>query len=225
MQSSQFYDALKGHGVPCRLVILPCEQHQYAARESIMHIIWETDRWLQKYCANDCGGNKVMEANVETSQSPSEAVLDSKALTLNFTKISSLVRNLSAFFVTIDIWHFSCGFKPANENVYSIVVGMLKCNLQVRSLTSHSQKRATRYAIFHWNTWSTDGCSMIRGRRYVLVVSCTSWISGFVAFSQPCGREVSIFPSMPWGRLSPRGRFCFEPATMSGWVYCRLSLD
>ena len=98
MQSSQFYDALKGHGVPCRLVILPCEQHQYAARESIMHIIWETDRWLQKYCANDRGGNKVMEANVDTSQSPSEAVLDSKALTLNFTKISSLVRNLSAFF-------------------------------------------------------------------------------------------------------------------------------
>lgn len=86
MQSSQFDDALKGHGVPCCLVILPCEQHQYAARESIMHIIWETDRWLQKYCTNDRGGNKVMEANVDTSQPPSEALLDSKALTLNFTK-------------------------------------------------------------------------------------------------------------------------------------------
>ncbi|TVU37122.1 hypothetical protein EJB05_10417 [Eragrostis curvula] len=31
MQSSQFYDALKGHGVPCRLVILPFERHQYVS--------------------------------------------------------------------------------------------------------------------------------------------------------------------------------------------------
>uniref|UniRef100_A0A453ALL6 Peptidase S9 prolyl oligopeptidase catalytic domain-containing protein n=1 Tax=Aegilops tauschii subsp. strangulata TaxID=200361 RepID=A0A453ALL6_AEGTS len=53
MQSSQFYDALKGHGVPCRLVVLPFEGHRYAARESVMHVIWETDRWLQKYCASN----------------------------------------------------------------------------------------------------------------------------------------------------------------------------
>ncbi|RLN35977.1 hypothetical protein C2845_PM03G16950 [Panicum miliaceum] len=58
MQSKQLYDALKGHGVPCRLVILPFEQHHYAARESIMHIIWETDRWLQKYCATNPGNIK-----------------------------------------------------------------------------------------------------------------------------------------------------------------------
>ncbi|XP_034579376.1 probable glutamyl endopeptidase, chloroplastic isoform X2 [Setaria viridis] len=101
MQSSQFYDALKGHGVPCRLVILPFERHQYAARESIMHIIWETDRWLQKYCATNPGNIKDMETNVDTSQSPNDAVLDHEALTLNFTKISSLIKLIRLAFAQI----------------------------------------------------------------------------------------------------------------------------
>uniref|UniRef100_N1QU65 Probable glutamyl endopeptidase, chloroplastic n=1 Tax=Aegilops tauschii TaxID=37682 RepID=N1QU65_AEGTA len=81
MQSSQFYDALKGHGVPCRLVVLPFEGHRYAARESVMHVIWETDRWLQKYCAMVSG---------ETTQSHVDGAPACEALTLNFTKISSL---------------------------------------------------------------------------------------------------------------------------------------
>jgi len=92
MQSRQLYDALKGHGVPCRLVILPFEQHQFAARKSIMHIIWETDRWLQKYCASNPGNIKDLETNVAASQSPTDAVLYHEALTLNFTKISSLIK-------------------------------------------------------------------------------------------------------------------------------------
>lgn len=50
MQSDRFFNALKGHGALCRLVILPFESHGYAARESIMHVLWESDRWLQKYC-------------------------------------------------------------------------------------------------------------------------------------------------------------------------------
>ncbi|CAK7348427.1 unnamed protein product [Dovyalis caffra] len=50
MQSDRFFNALKGHGALCRLVILPFESHGYAARESIMHVLWETDRWLQKHC-------------------------------------------------------------------------------------------------------------------------------------------------------------------------------
>lgn len=55
MQSDRFFNALKGHGAPSRLVILPFESHGYAARESIMHVLWETDRWLQKYCvSNTC---------------------------------------------------------------------------------------------------------------------------------------------------------------------------
>lgn len=50
MQSDRFFNALKGHGALCRLVILPFESHGYSARESVMHVLWETDRWLQKYC-------------------------------------------------------------------------------------------------------------------------------------------------------------------------------
>ncbi|XP_021805110.1 probable glutamyl endopeptidase, chloroplastic isoform X2 [Prunus avium] len=52
MQSDRFFNALKGHGALCRLVILPYESHGYASRESIMHVLWETDRWLQKYCVS-----------------------------------------------------------------------------------------------------------------------------------------------------------------------------
>ncbi|GLT71894.1 hypothetical protein SLA2020_438790 [Shorea laevis] len=53
MQSDRFFNALKGHGALSRLVILPFESHGYAARESIMHVLWETDRWLQKYCVSN----------------------------------------------------------------------------------------------------------------------------------------------------------------------------
>jgi len=53
MQSDRFFNALKGHGALCRLVILPFESHGYAARESIMHVLWETDRWLQKHCVQN----------------------------------------------------------------------------------------------------------------------------------------------------------------------------
>jgi dipeptidyl aminopeptidase/acylaminoacyl peptidase len=53
MQSDRFFNALKGHGALCRLVVLPYESHGYASRESIMHVLWETDRWLQKYCISN----------------------------------------------------------------------------------------------------------------------------------------------------------------------------
>ncbi|MBA0634261.1 hypothetical protein Godav_005416, partial [Gossypium davidsonii] len=53
MQSDRFFNALKGHGALCRLVILPFESHGYSARESIMHVLWETDRWLQKHCVSN----------------------------------------------------------------------------------------------------------------------------------------------------------------------------
>jgi hypothetical protein len=52
LQSDRFFNALKGHGALSRLVILPFESHGYSARESIMHVLWETDRWLQNYCLN-----------------------------------------------------------------------------------------------------------------------------------------------------------------------------
>lgn len=52
MQSERFFNALKGHGSLCRLVLLPFESHGYNSRESIMHLLFETDRWLDKFCVN-----------------------------------------------------------------------------------------------------------------------------------------------------------------------------
>lgn len=49
IQSERFYNALKGHGGTARLVFLPYESHGYAAKESIMHTLWEMDRWLETY--------------------------------------------------------------------------------------------------------------------------------------------------------------------------------
>ncbi|MCB0687616.1 MAG: S9 family peptidase [Saprospiraceae bacterium] len=49
IQSERFYAALKGHGATTRLVMLPHESHGYRARESILHMLWEMDQWLEKY--------------------------------------------------------------------------------------------------------------------------------------------------------------------------------
>lgn len=52
MQSERYFNALKGLGAPVRLVMLPNESHGYTARESIMHLLWEQDVWLEKYVKN-----------------------------------------------------------------------------------------------------------------------------------------------------------------------------
>ncbi len=52
LQSERYYNALKGHGATVRLVMLPAEMHGYAAKESIFHMLWETDQWLMKYVKN-----------------------------------------------------------------------------------------------------------------------------------------------------------------------------
>lgn len=49
MQSERYFNALKGLGGISRLVVLPHESHGYSARESIMHMLWETDQWLEKW--------------------------------------------------------------------------------------------------------------------------------------------------------------------------------
>ena len=49
MQSERMYNALKGLGKTARLVMLPHESHGYQARESIMHMLWESHRWLDTY--------------------------------------------------------------------------------------------------------------------------------------------------------------------------------
>jgi dipeptidyl aminopeptidase/acylaminoacyl peptidase len=52
IQSERFFDALKGHGATVRLVFLPLEAHGYAARESLLHMLWEMDTWLDTYVKN-----------------------------------------------------------------------------------------------------------------------------------------------------------------------------
>ncbi len=49
MQSERYFNALKGLGAPARLVILPKESHGYRAQESILHMLWEQDEWLQQH--------------------------------------------------------------------------------------------------------------------------------------------------------------------------------
>ena len=52
MQSERYFNALKGLGAITRLVLLPQESHGYAAKESILHTLWEQDQWLEKYVKN-----------------------------------------------------------------------------------------------------------------------------------------------------------------------------
>ena len=52
LQSERYFNALKGLGATARLVMLPKESHGYRAKESIMHLLWEQDQWLEKYVKN-----------------------------------------------------------------------------------------------------------------------------------------------------------------------------
>nr|XP_043616072.1 probable glutamyl endopeptidase, chloroplastic [Erigeron canadensis] len=78
MQSDRFFNALKGHGALTRLVVLPFESHGYSSRESIMHVHWETDRWLQKFCVSNSS-----EANTE------DVCLNSKVDESKATEVSN----------------------------------------------------------------------------------------------------------------------------------------
>ena len=49
IQSERLFGALKGLGGTARLVMLPMESHSYRARESILHVLWETQQWLNRY--------------------------------------------------------------------------------------------------------------------------------------------------------------------------------
>lgn len=63
MQSERYFNALKGLGATARLVMLPKESHGYSAKESVLHVLWEQDQWLEKYVKN-----KNKEGNINTSE-------------------------------------------------------------------------------------------------------------------------------------------------------------
>lgn len=52
LQSDRYFNALKGLGATVRLVMLPKESHGYRAKESILHLLWEQDQWLEQYVKN-----------------------------------------------------------------------------------------------------------------------------------------------------------------------------
>ncbi len=52
IQSDRLYSAIKGLGGTVRYVSLPFEAHGYSAKENILHMLWETDQWLEKYVKN-----------------------------------------------------------------------------------------------------------------------------------------------------------------------------
>ena len=52
IQSERLYNAIKGHGGTVRYVQLPFEAHGYAAKENILHMLWEMNEWLNKYVKN-----------------------------------------------------------------------------------------------------------------------------------------------------------------------------
>ena len=49
LQSTRYFNALKGLGATVRLVMLPKESHGYRTKESILHMLWEQEQWLEKY--------------------------------------------------------------------------------------------------------------------------------------------------------------------------------
>jgi dipeptidyl aminopeptidase/acylaminoacyl peptidase len=52
LQSERLFQAVKGLGGQARLVLLPYESHSYAARENILHMLWEMDTWLETHVKN-----------------------------------------------------------------------------------------------------------------------------------------------------------------------------
>jgi dipeptidyl aminopeptidase/acylaminoacyl peptidase len=49
VQSERMYQAVRGTGGTVRLVLLPHEDHGYAARESVGHVLYEQIAWFDKY--------------------------------------------------------------------------------------------------------------------------------------------------------------------------------
>ena len=48
LQTERYFQALKNLGAPVRMVLLPKESHGYAAKENILHTLWEQDQFLEK---------------------------------------------------------------------------------------------------------------------------------------------------------------------------------
>jgi len=82
IQSERFYNAIKGLGGTARLVLLPYESHSYRGRESVLHVLWETDQWLDRYVkrgASTASGGSAPTSPRPASPSPSPGAPSSAA--------------------------------------------------------------------------------------------------------------------------------------------------
>jgi dipeptidyl aminopeptidase/acylaminoacyl peptidase len=59
VQSERMYAALKGLGGTARLVLLPHESHGYRARESVLHMLWEQEQWLERWLKEESASEPV----------------------------------------------------------------------------------------------------------------------------------------------------------------------
>jgi dipeptidyl aminopeptidase/acylaminoacyl peptidase len=53
IQSERLYHAIKGHGGPARLVLLPYESHGYRSKESVMHVLAEMIEWFDRHLKSE----------------------------------------------------------------------------------------------------------------------------------------------------------------------------
>jgi len=63
IQSERLFSALKGQGATVRFVLLPLESHGYAARESVLHMFWEMNAWLNTYVKNAAASSTTAAAS------------------------------------------------------------------------------------------------------------------------------------------------------------------
>lgn len=49
LQTERYFQALKGLGAPVKMLILPKESHGYAAKENILHLLWEQHQFLETH--------------------------------------------------------------------------------------------------------------------------------------------------------------------------------
>ncbi len=68
IQSERMYAAVKGLGGTARLVMLPKESHGYRARESILHMLAETDAWLDEHVKNAKAVDAAMPVPASTAK-------------------------------------------------------------------------------------------------------------------------------------------------------------
>jgi len=52
IQSERMFNAIKGHGGTVKFLLLPYESHGYAAKENILHLLYEQYAWVEKYVKN-----------------------------------------------------------------------------------------------------------------------------------------------------------------------------